>query len=201
MSQIDEKLIEIEYRLGKLENSQSPNVILQEKHIPEQRKGILEEKRLSNTEAGLEKIITLPVCDVCGVRLEERFVACPACGRKLCNKCTIRFDTSNYCLPCLRERINLSKRAFLVLYAVAKEVTNKKEVSKLTKVPKDDICSCIDELLELKLIQRKGISVLSKYSVTDDGMSAVSAFSQVYCTSDVNQFYSNLSQVLAGLKR
>ncbi len=199
LSRIDEKLIEIEYRLRKLEGGQSSNVILEEKHVPEQRKGILEGKVISNSQSGIERVITLPICDVCGSKLEE-FVVCPSCTKKLCDLCSIRFDNRNYCLECLRNRIDLSKRAFLVLYSMASAVTNEKTISQLTRVPKDDVRACLEELLRLKLIEKKGLSIFSDYSVTDDGMSVLSAYKQVYASDDVVQFYSELGKVSSQFK-
>jgi hypothetical protein len=200
LSRIDEKLIEIEYRLRKLEGGQSSNVILEEKHVPEQRKGILEGKMISSSQGGIERVITLPVCDVCGARLGEKFVACPSCARKLCDVCSIKFDNRNYCLSCLRNRIDLPKRTFLVLHSIASTVTSEKTISHVTKVPKDEVRACLEELLTLKLIEKKGLSVFSNYSVTDDGMSVLSAYKQVYASDDVAQFYSELRKISSHLK-
>lgn len=200
LSRIDEKLIEIEYRLKKLESGQSSNVILEEKRIPEQRKGILEGKMISNSQSGIERVITLPICDVCGSKLEEKFAVCPSCARKLCGLCSIRFDNRNYCLECLRGRIDLSKRAFLVLYSIASAVTNEKTISQLTKVPKDEVGACLEELRRLKLIEKKNLSIFSNFGVTYDGMSVLSAYKQVYTSDDVTQFYSELGKIFRNSK-
>lgn len=196
LNRFDERLKELENRLSNLEKAQAiPSVIMDEKHIPEQRKGILEGRRISNSQGAIERVITLPVCDVCGLRLGEKFVACPSCGKKLCDECSINFDNRNYCLACLRKRINLSKRAFLVLQSVANDVTNVKTISELTKIPKDEVRACFEELLALRLMEKRGISILANYRVTDDGMSVISAYKQVYSSDDVTQFYSELRKV------
>jgi len=198
LNRFDERLKELENRLNNLEKVQTaPDVIMDEKRIPEQRKGIVEGRRISNNQGVIERVMTIPVCDVCGLRLEEKFVACPSCGKKLCNECSINFDNRNYCLACLRNRINLSKRAFLVLQSVANGVTKTKTISELTKIPKDEIQACLEELLGLKLIERRGVSILANYHVTDDGTSTISAFKQVYLSDDVTQFYSELRKTLS----
>lgn len=193
LNRLDERLKELENRLNNLEKVQTtPDVIMDETHIPEQRKGILEGKRISNSQGIIERVMTLPVCDVCGLRLGEKFVVCPSCGKKLCDDCSINFDNRNFCLACLRNRINLSKRLFLVLQSVANDIGKVKTISELAKIPKNEVRACFEELLALKLIERRGISILAKILVTDDGMSCISAFKQVYSSDDVTQFYSEL---------
>jgi hypothetical protein len=197
LNRFDQRLKELENKLNNMEKAENPpDVIMDEKHIPEQRKGILEGRRISNSQGVIERVMTFPVCDVCGLRLGEKFVVCPSCGKKLCDACSISFDNRNYCVACLRNRINLSKRSFLVLQSVANDVTNVKTISKLSKIPKDEICACLEELSVLKLIERKGISILANYHVTDEGTSAISAFKRVYSTDDVTQFYSELGSFL-----
>jgi hypothetical protein len=132
---------------------------------------------------------------VCGLRLGDKFVVCPSCGKKLCGECSISFDNRKYCVACLRNRINLSKRSFLVLQSVASDVADVKMISKLSKIPKNEVRACFEELLALKLIEKRGISILANYQVTDDGTSTISAFKQVYSSEDVNQFYSELRKV------
>jgi predicted transcriptional regulator len=194
LNEFDERIKDLEDRLSVLEKGQAVNVLMDEKHIPEQRKGIVEGKRLTESKGMIERVITLPVCDVCGLRIGEKFIVCHKCGRKLCDECSISFENTYFCLECLREKINLPKRLFLVLQCVASEVTNRKKISELTKIPKEDVQSCIEELLVLGLIEKRGISIFSDYKITDDGMSVISAYKQAYTSDDVVQFYSELKK-------
>jgi hypothetical protein len=81
------------------------------------------------------------------------------------------------------------------LQSIANEIGKVKTISELTKIPKNEVRACFEELLALKLIEKKGISILACYQVTDDGTSTISAFKQVYSSDDVTQFYSELRKV------
>lgn len=196
LKKFDKRLKEIEDRLSKLETTQFSSVLMEEKHIPEQRKGIFQGKVISNFQGAIERVITLPICDVCGSRLDEKFIVCLSCGKKLCDNCSINFDNTNYCLSCLRKKINLSKKAFLVLQCIACKITNIKTISDLTKIPKNEVRVCFEELLALGLIEKRGVSILANYHITDDGRSVISAYKKVYSSDDVIQFYSDLSKFI-----
>jgi hypothetical protein len=194
LSKFDSRLKEVERKLSQIE-AQQPQRILNETHVPESPH-LLGGRTLSTSASGsLERLIRLPVCDICGKRLNQDFIVCFSCGKKLCEKCIVPFDNKNYCIECLKEIIPLSKKSFKVLVSIANEVTDIETISDITKISKGEVRACFVELSELKLITKRGASIFSKIQVSDNGMEAIGAFRRVYGEdNDAIQFEADLQR-------
>jgi hypothetical protein len=195
----DNRLKDIENRLSQIETKNQ--TLLNETQVPEEPR-LLGGRTISLLPSGtLERTIRLPVCDICGRRLQEEFVVCHSCGKKLCEKCIVAFDNRNYCLECLRNILPLTKKSFKVLMAIANEITCIETISDLTRMSRAEVRECISELLQLQLIAKKGASVFSKIQATDNGMEAIGVFSRIYGEDqDTVQFEVELKEHSGGLR-
>jgi len=197
----NERLEEVDKRLSRIEVQQSRRTILNETQVPESPK-LLGGRTLMTSDSGtLERLIRLPVCDICGNRLDQDFFICSSCGKKICKsgRCGASFHNKTYCVECLKELLPLSKKHFKVLVLIASDVTDIKTISDLTKINKNEVRTCFEELLKLELIAKKGASIFSKIQATDYGIEAIGAYHQVYGEDkDVIKFQVDLQKHVFG---
>ena len=199
MSQLNNRLTEIENRISTMEPSrQESSTILSERQIPAERGQLGGRTFSTSATGGIERLIHLPTCDICGTRLEEQFVLC-RCGKKACSDCVVKHESETLCINCVKERLPLSKKCFLVLVSVANEVDNVKKISRLTKMSRDDVHASLNELLRLDLVAKEGFSIFRKNCVTDNGMAAIDLYRAIYGSdSDITHFDAELRTELLG---
>ena len=157
------------------------NVILDETHVPEKH-GLLGGKTLLSTgSGGVKRIIRHAFCDQCGSMLVSGNISvCTECGRKLCQRCAARYNNRTFCVECLQHLLRLNKKDFKVLLSIANNHVSIAQISECTGMVKKDIIASVSKLRSLRLIYRRGISVFSRIFVTDDGLSVLGAYMQIY---------------------
>jgi len=200
LTQFDTRLNRIEDRLNQLESSR--NIILDERRVTE-RAGQLGGRTLYSSPAGgIQREIRVLTCDACGSRMEEEFIICQGCGRKLCDSCAIAYQNTNLCVNCLRNLIPLTKQAYKVLVAIANEVKDVRAIPRITRMVKDDVVNWRNCLLVLGLIVKKGVSIFSEVCITDNGLDAIGAYRQVFGEDDdIIQFDVELRNYLVERRR
>lgn len=182
LREISQSLSRFNSRLTELENrlNQNSSLIMEERKIPDFQGSLGGRSFSTNRSGGIEKVIRIPVCDVCGEALAERFSICKNCGKKLCSNCAIHFSGQKVCLDCLKQQLPLSKRSFKVLLALANGMESLREISQIVQVKREDVEECLEELQSLELIGEKGLSIFSRIYVTDKGLEAISAYTKVF---------------------
>jgi len=105
---------------------------------------------------------------------------CTECGRKLCPRCAARDNNRTFCVECLQHLLQLDKKDFKVLLSIANNRMSIAEISECTGMVREDIIASVSKLRSLRLIYRRGISVFSRIFVTDDGLSVLGAYMQIY---------------------
>jgi len=151
---------------------------------------------------GIQREIRVLTCDTCGRRMEEEFIICQGCERKICNSCAIRYQNTHLCVNCLGNHIPLTKQAYKVLVAIANDVTDVRTISKITKIVKDDVVNWRNSLLALGLVVKRGILFFSEVCITDSGLDAIGAYRQVFGEDgDIIQFDIELRRCLFEKRR
>jgi len=203
-SQLNARLVEIENRLGRLESGQETQTILEEHRIVEGQGRLGGKTLLSSAGGGIQRLTHIMVCDTCGLKLsdEKDFIICHSCRKKLCESCAISHDNKSYCCECLERTIPLPKKAYKILVCISKKVANVKTISELTHIPKEDVRSFIAHLLNLGLIEDKGVFFPDR-RIVEAGLVAINAYRQVYGRDgDVIQFETELEEhLLASLQQ
>jgi predicted transcriptional regulator len=171
-------------------------ILIEERHLPEE-KGSLGSKTISMLlDGSIQKVLKTPFCDNCGSLLGEQFTICSNCDAKICTSCTVTHGSKNYCLGCAKEIVPINKKEFMVIYGIAQEV-NPKDIKKCSCMNSDDAQKALDFLLESGLIERKGLSILSRYVVTDDGLAIIFTSEQIYRNEgDVLRYLTKLQEFL-----
>jgi hypothetical protein len=196
LTQFDTRLSTIENRLSQLESGR--NVILNEQRVIERAGRLGGKTFLTSPTGGIEREIRIPICDVCGSRINEAFIICQGCGRKLCINCAIAYQNTNLCVACLRNLIPLTKQTFKVLVCIANGIDSADAIAKITHIPKDDVRKCRNLLTVLGLVLKKGVSIFSKICISDNGLDAICAYRQVFGKNDdIIQFDIELRSYLA----
>ncbi|MEM2271944.1 MAG: hypothetical protein QXP56_04670 [Archaeoglobaceae archaeon] len=177
LREISQSISQFNNRLNELENrlSQNSSLIMEERKIPDFQGNLGGRSFSTNRSGGIEKVIRIPVCDVCGEALAEKFSMCKNCGKKLCENCAIHFSGQKVCLDCLKQQLPLSKRSFKVLLALANGIESLREISQVVQVKREEVEDCLGELQGLGLIDEKGLSIFSRVYVTDKGLEAMVA--------------------------
>jgi len=183
---LDQRLTELERILSQ---GQGRDIIIEENRVPE-RVGRLGGRTFStNGTGGIEKEIRIPVCDVCGRALSDKFFVCHNCGGKLCGRCVIDFSGATLCLSCLKEELPLNKRNFKVLAAVANGLESLSALSELIQIKREEAERALQQLQDLGLTRQKGLAIFTRTYTTDKGLEAIAAYSQIYGRErDVVQF-------------
>ena len=182
LEEIVGRLNGLEERLNKLESSQSSQSfqpVLQESSIPESF-GLLGGRTILQSSAGLQKIVRIPCCDICGARLNDEFKICDRCRRKLCKECSIIYENKVCCIECLKEIIPLTKEAYKVLLCIANGITNTKVLAELVKLRESDVEELLEGLVKLELVKKEGLFVFSNFKITHQGIVAICAYKQAY---------------------
>lgn len=187
------RLDQIEDRLTKIE--QRGNALLQERHVIEEPK-LLGGKSVGTSASGIERLVMVPVCDVCGERIrldDEGFSACPRCRRKCCNNgsCLVSYNGIHLCSICLRETLPLSKKAYKVLLALSQKVFEIKTIANLSGIKKEEVRSTIDQLRNRGLIMRQGVIPFSVDKLAEDGHVALTAYRPLYGVDDDTVTYED----------
>jgi len=198
VSQFSSRLSDIEERLGRIENSQDSKLIENSRTVPEEQ-GELGGQSLSRSAGGgIERVARIPVCDVCGTRLDENFTIC-GCGKKVCEKHAIQSGPRSLCVECLIDAVPLTKRSYKVLVAIANGVQDKKTIAKLARISKEDVKVALTELAALGFIAKTGWFIFAKNEAADSGIHAIGMFRNVYGgDEDVVLFDLELRSCLTG---
>lgn len=181
LREISQSLSQFNNRLNEIENKLNQNsLIMEERKIPDFQGNLGGRSFSTNRSGGIEKVIRIPVCDVCGEALAERFSVCKNCGKKLCSNCVIHFSGQKVCLDCLKQQLPLSKRSFKVLLTLANGIESLKAISQVVQIKREEVEECLEELQSLELVDEKGLSIFSRIYVTDKGLEAITAYSKVF---------------------
>lgn len=178
LSDLKKKLEELETRIGGLERGQN-RIILEETTIPDEP-GLLGGKTLASVSGSIQKIIKIPVCDFCGRKLEQDLTICKRCGRKVCARCVVNFNAESLCAHCAAEVFQLNKIDVKVLTCFVCGVNDESSISQITGLSRREIRLTKAKLMELEMIRKKGISVLSSLEVTERGHQAAEALRCLY---------------------
>jgi hypothetical protein len=174
---LNERIGQVESRLIQLESSK---VILEEKKVIAKEKELEGKTYITTGDGGILKEIRVGVCDSCG-RNSERFNACPSCGDKLCEECSILFHGRIYCANCLNEEIPLTKQEYKILTVkVDADGMGLNEIADLTKMKKDDTREYAKSLIDKGMMEKKEFLFFSDTKVLDKGLEVLAAYRQVY---------------------
>ena len=171
--------------------------ILEEIQLPENR-GLLGGRSLViSPRGGNQRITRIPFCDICGVRLGERYLVCPACGRKVDANCFVSIEDQGICTACLRARLPLSKRAYKVLVCAANNVANTHVIEQVTRIGNREVRQILEELLAFSLVEKKGVFIFSTFKINDSGLVALGALRHIFGKdADVRYFDLALREFL-----
>ena len=181
LKQVLSNLEDLEKRVSSLEaNNSREKVVFEEAHLPEE-KGLLGRKTLISSVSGeVRKVFRHPVCDNCGRSLNENFIVCLRCRRKICEKCAVKYEGKTYCPSCIRELIPLDKKDVKVLMLLSNRIRSISWITYFAGIGKEDIINSLTKLKAYNLISKTGLSVLSRMIVNDNGLSVLSAYLQIY---------------------
>ena len=124
--------------------------------------------------------IRVPCCDICGIRLGDKYLVCPECRRKVDSDCSVRIEHRRMCTVCLRTYLPLSKRAFLVIGCIANGISDRGTIHRLTKIDKGQVRDLLEQLAVFGMLEKKGVSVFSSFHITDSGMLAIGALRPIF---------------------
>jgi len=192
---LTKKLTDLEERLRHLE---SEKVILDEKKVISEPKEIGGKVCFSLSNGGVKKRLYIPVCDLCGAKLdEENFFICRGCGKKLCQNCAFNYNNAYFCSNCLQNVLPLTKQDYKVLVSIANGIDNFRKISEITKLRKEDVRNSIKTLIDSGMVEKEGISIFSKLCITDKGFEAIGIYRKVYGKDDdIIQFGNELRRFL-----
>jgi len=174
ISQLNQRLTSLESRLGRSVNE----TVIEERVVPE-AEGLLGGRAVLSSQGGIQKITYVPVCDYCHSKLDDNFVVCSACGKKLCQSCTIFIEGKNLCPDCFKAEYPLSRECFKVL-SIIQGVAELENIAERIGMSEEEVHSRIRELLEGGYLARQGVSVFSKIVVTQKGFTALLAYGKLF---------------------
>jgi len=180
-----------------LENTQRD--ILEEIVIPEDEH-VLTSKRYSATAAGtVLKEIRVGFCDWCGRRLGEndRTIICCMCRRKLCESpsCALVLDGRNHCPEHAQQSLPISRLQWKVIHGLVNSLSLD-EIRDLTRTKRNDLVPALDQLKASGYVEKKGISLFSRYEVLDRGVLAWRTYCGAFADSDTAYFVSEVESHL-----
>jgi hypothetical protein len=176
ISQLNQRLTSLESRLGRSANE---GTIIEERVVPE-AEGLLGGRAVLSSQGGIQKITYVPVCDYCHSKLDDNFVVCSACGKKLCHSCTIFIEGKNLCPDCFNSKYPLSRECFKVLNIIQGNVAELENIAEIIGMSEEEVHSCIRELIEGGYLARQGVSIFSKIVVTQKGFTALLAHDKLF---------------------
>jgi hypothetical protein len=174
--------------------------ILEERELPEREK-VLTSKRYMTTAAGkVLRETRIAFCDWCGSRLDNNRVTiiCCICGRKLCNSpsCATSYEGRHYCEDDLQQILPLEKLQFKVIHGLVYGLSLDK-IKELTHCQREEFDPALEELLNRKYIEKKGISIFAYYQVLDHGILAWKTYYDAFMKGDVAHFIEEIDNHVA----
>jgi len=160
--------------------NRSENIILEEKHIPEKDRAIHRRIFLSSDSGQVKKIITHPICEVCGNLLSASFTICQTCGRRICSSCLVRYNGKIFCTNCLLEMIPLDKKDFKLLFLLTYQINRIREITELSGMTKEEVLNSLEKLIGYKFVLKRGFLFFSEIIPSEDGLSVLASYSKVY---------------------
>jgi len=148
-----------------------------------------------SNDGSIRKDVKVPFCDFCGTTLkEERLALCSSCRRKICPSCMITHENKIHCRECTKHITGLSKEVFFALYGVANEASLK-DIKHASSMNSETMEEAIHMMLERGIIEMKGLSIFTRYSVTDKGLAVLATCEQIYRNEgDVSRFLLRLQE-------
>lgn len=187
LSQIRNVLLNVQTRLSKLEVQSEEQMILDETNVVE-RRGLGGRTVLGSSKGGIKKNIRLPFCYVSSRNLGDNITICEECGNPCSPEYTVNFDGISRCLKCLQQKF--PKRTFKVLCCT---LLSKKQIHKITRIPKHEIKPTLLELEKHGLIVKKGI-IFRHFELTDVGKEFLYLYSRVYREEDVIEIHEKIRE-------
>jgi len=178
LSNLKKRLEALEARIGSLEQGKN-RVIMDETTVPDSP-GMLGGKTLASVSGSIQKIIRIPVCDLCGQKLDHGLTICQRCGRKVCSRCIVNFNAKSLCAYCAAEIFQLNKRDVKVLTCLACGMKDENSISEITGLSRREIRLTKAKLMKLKMMRKTGISILSSLEITEQGHEAAEALRRLY---------------------
>jgi len=173
--------------------------ILEELILPE-RQGILGSRRLRSTLHGVLRETRVAFCDQCGRRLEEDkpTVICCICGKKLCasQTCALDYERRHYCEDDVQAQLPLTKHGHMILSGMIQGLVLG-DIKDLAHLSSDEVQSALNQLLEQKYVEKRGVSLFSSYRIRDRGILAWKTYEPAYSRDgNVSHFESELTNYL-----
>jgi hypothetical protein len=171
-------------------------ILLDERTVPED-KGILGSKTTSiGLDGAILKETRLMFCDACGLQIKDVNPALCSCGRKVCPSCTVFSDKKVFCRECAKQIIDISKQDFFLLHGISRNASLT-DIKRCSSMSSESLEDSLSTLIGHELITSKGISLFTRYSVTDRGLAILATASQIYLgEGDINQFLAKLEETI-----
>ena len=165
--------------------------ILEEVVLPE-REGTLTSKRYATTATGtVLKETRLAFCDQCGSRInhEKITIICHSCKRKLCTspRCALDYLGKHYCGDCLLQILPFNRVQFKIIHGLINKL-RLNEIRDLARSRNDELRAALNELLIHGYVEKKGVSLFSRYEVLQLGVLAWRTYHAAFCDADVAYF-------------
>jgi hypothetical protein len=180
--------------------------ILEEIVIPE-GDGVLASKRYITTAAGaVLKETRVAFCDRCGRRLEEgkATILCCVCSRKLCDSlsqsCAIEYRGRHYCEDDLQQLLPLDRLQWKIIHGLMNEL-RVDEIKDLSRSKDDEFHSALNELRVQGYLEKKGLSLFSRYEVLDQGILAWKTYQKSFNDGDIEYFVSEAENHVMEIRR
>jgi predicted transcriptional regulator len=142
-------------------------------------------------EGNISKVEERPICSICKNVSPKNVKKCGRCNKYLCEECVISVNGYIICLNCLKKRYPLSRREYMVLYALSHTI-DVRWISYITHISKRDVKKIIRRLIKKGFVSKKGYSIFSKVYVTDYGIDAIHFLKRYYLDKDFLTLLSSL---------
>lgn len=172
---------------------------MEERYLPEKEGLLGSRETLMNATGSIQKDVRIPFCDSCGQMLKGERVAVCSCQRKVCPSCAIIHENRTYCRECAKQITALTKEDFFVLYGLANEASLK-DVKHASSMGSNALEEALGEMIERGMVEVKGFSIFTRYSVTDKGLAVLATCEQIYRNEgDVSRFLLKLQELATGV--
>lgn len=186
LSQLSNRLSNIEARLNYMEAQRERQVVLNERRSIDSS-GLGGREISTDSQGTIQRQVLIGKCDTCGRRLfdDEAFRICTSCGQRLCaspSKCSVVLSNGNtVCVQCLKTRFfPLNKSLFKVLTCVANDIQSIDAMSKIAHLDKKEVVNALTVLNSSGLTTRKGILLFVNHHILDRGMEAIGLYKQIW---------------------
>jgi hypothetical protein len=192
LREMNRKLSELSAKVSQLE-TRNGGTVIEERKVPEVE-GLFGGRAVLNSQGGIQKVTYVPFCDYCHSPLDENFVICSKCKKKLCDNCKIFMEGRNLCPDCFKSEYPLSKDCFKVLAMLQSNVAEE-EMAEVAGMREEEIYDHMSQLFREGYIIREGISIFSKVTLTQKGFTAFLVYERLFEKDvDISYFKERLAR-------